>query len=415
LSSSAKSEPAPPGLHSLGEVGRVIFVNRVYWPSTAATAQLLTDLAEGLAARNRPVHVIAAGEASTRHNGVIIHRPGGSEQHTGLFSRIRNYRRFRRDAGRQLAALVQPGDIVVVMTDPPMLGAALTSLVAQRGAAVVHWIQDIYPEIVTAHLGAWTSPWLSRLRARRDVAWRAARTCVALGEDMAQVIASKGTPAARIAVVSNWAPRELQAPASAEAIAARRAAWGVTGKFVVAYSGNLGRVHEFAAVLAAAGHLKARRDIVFLFIGTGARFEEVRTAARARGLENVRLLPPEPRATLAAALAAADAQLVTLRPGFARLVYPSKLAGVLAAGRPVLFVGPPEGEIARLLARERCGSSFGPGDGAKLSATILEWQTDPAACRQLGRRARETYERHFTFDSALAAWERILHPDAAEP
>ncbi|MES1194667.1 MAG: hypothetical protein ABUL65_02150, partial [Opitutus sp.] len=133
---------------------RLILVNRVYWPSTAATAQLLTDLAEGLAARGWPVHVLAAGEVSTRHQGVTIHRTSCSDRHSGLFSRLVNYGRFRREAQRQLTALVQPGDVVVIMTDPPMLGAALTGPAVQRGASVIHWIQDIYPEIVTAHVGA---------------------------------------------------------------------------------------------------------------------------------------------------------------------------------------------------------------------------------------------------------------------
>ena len=387
---------------------RVIFVNRVYWPSTAATAQLLTDLAEGLAAQGWDAHVVAAGEASTRHNGVTIHRTGGSDRHGGLLSRAVNYGRFRRGAQRQLANLVTPGDVVVVMTDPPLLGAAVTDLAVKRGGRVVHWIQDIYPEIVTAHLGALVALPLSPLRALRDVAWLTASRCVTLGEDMRQAVESRGVAAGRITIVPNWAPRELHAPAAPDAITARRAAWGVAGKFAVAYSGNLGRVHEFTAVLDAAERLKARQDIVFLFIGTGARFEEVRAAARSRGLDNLRLLPPETRADLPAALAAADAQLVTLKPGFARLVYPSKLAGVLAAGRPALFVGPTDGEIARLLAQQSCGVAIAPDDGGRLAATIAAWQTDPAQRAQLGRNARSAYERQFTFAAALARWDEIL-------
>ncbi len=394
---------------------RVIFVNRVYWPSTAATAQLLTDLAEGLAAQGWDVHVIAAGEASTRHNGVTIHRTGGSDRHGGLVSRAINYGRFRRGAQRQLARLITPGDVVVVMTDPPLLGAAVTDIAVKHGARVVHWIQDIYPEILTAHLGAIVALPLSPLRALRDVAWLTACRCVTLGGDMAQAVAARGVPADRIDILPNWAPRELDAPAAAEAIAARRTAWGVADRFVVAYSGNLGRVHEFATVLEAAERLKTRPDIVFLFIGTGARFAEVQAAARSRGLDNLRLLPPETRSDLPAALAAADAQLVTIKPGFSQLVYPSKLAGVLAAARPVLFVGPPDGEIARLLAQEKCGAAFGPGDGERLAATIAAWQADPAQRSPLGHNARAAYERRFTFAAALTHWDDILRRASAGP
>lgn len=392
---------------------RVIFVNRVYWPSTAATAQLLTDLAEGLAARGWPVEVIAAGTGPDRQNGVTIHRTGGSDRHGGLLSRAINYGNFRRAAQRLLSTLVQPGDVVVPMTDPPLLGTAVTDLVRARSGIVVPWIQDIYPEILSAHVGGWTAGPLRPLRTRRNRAWREAARCVTLGEDMAQTVAAGGVAADRVAVVPNWAPRELHLSAGAGAIAARRQAWGVADRFVVAYSGNLGRVHEFNAVLDAAAQLKARTDIVFMFIGTGARFDEVRAAAASRGLGNIRLLPPESRENLPAALAAADVHLVTLKPAFARLVFPSKLAGVLAAGRPVLFVGPGDGDLARLLARAQCGLALGPDEGARLADVIAGWRDAPAQCAQFGRNGRAAYERQFTFEAALTRWQEILREAAA--
>jgi len=391
-------------------VPRVIFVNRVYRPSLAATAQLLTDLAEGLIPRLRDwdVHVIAAGTGPEQCNGVSVHRTGGDELHTGLLSQARNYGQFLLRARQQTALLARPGDVVVMMTDPPMLGAAVTGIAKERGAGVVHWIQDIYPEIVSAHVGAIAGLPLAPLRWKRDHSWRAARRCVALGEGMAEVVTAHGVSADKLVIAPNWAPRELDAPAPEAAVAARRVAWGCADKFIVAYSGNLGRVHEFAAVLDAADELRGREDIVFLFIGRGPRFDEVRAAAQTRGLANIRFLPPETRENLAAALAAPDAHLVTLKPAFARLVYPSKLAGVLAAGRPVLFVGPPDGEIARLLAREQCGAAFAPSDGSGLASTVRQWQADATRRTQLGRAARSAYERHFTFGSALAHWEDIL-------
>ena len=382
MSPSETSGSPAPGRRSPGEAGRVIFVNRVYWPAAAATAQLLTDLAEGLAARGWPVHVIAAGSEPGPRHGVVIHRTGEGERHGGLLSRTLNYRRFIRRAREKLATLARPGDVVVAMTDPPLLGTAVAGVAAERGAQVIHWIQDIYPEIVTAHVGALAA--------------------------LAGTLAEHQVPAGNIAIIPNWAPRELEAEPAAAAVAGQRAAWGLDGRFVVAYSGNLGRVHEFAAVIDAADRLRSRDEIVFLFVGTGARFDEVRSAARARGLDNIRFLPPAPSGHLAAALAAADVHLVTLKPDFARLVFPSKLAGVLAAGRPVLFVGPPDGEIARLLAREQCGLTVAPAEGARLAGLVAEWQSDPARCQRRGRQARAAGEKHFMFAAALGRWEGLL-------
>lgn len=394
---------------------RVIFVNRVYWPAQAATAQLLTDLAEGLVPRLREweVHVIAAGTGLAERNGVAIHRTGGTERHGGFLSQARNYGQFLRRARQQLAVLVRPGDLVVPMTDPPLLGAAVAGLALARGARVVHWVQDIYPEIVTAHVGALAGLPLWPLQYKRNAAWRSAHFCVTLGAGMAQVIARQGVSPGKLAVVANWAPRELDIEPSAAVVAACRVAWGLVDKFIVVYSGNLGRVHDFATVIEAAEQLRSHAEIVFLFIGRGAQFDQVRTAAKARGLKGIRLLPPESRDDLAAALAAADVHLVTLKPAFGDLVYPSKLAGVLAAGRPVLFVGPPDGEIAHLLATADCGQTAAPGDGRKLAETILEWQAAPDRRQLLGRNARAACEKHFTFARALERWEEILRRAAA--
>jgi colanic acid biosynthesis glycosyl transferase WcaI len=394
---------------------RVLFVNRLYWPSGAATAQLLADLAEGLAAAGRDVHVIAAGEASTRHQGVTVHRTGTPEAHGGLLSRAWNHRRFLRAARRLLEQQVRPGDTVVALTDPPQLGPLVAEVAAARGARVIHWIQDIYPEIAAVHFGGSVRWLLGPLERRRDAAWRQADACVTLGGDMGRFVASREVDPDRIQLVPNWAPHELDRPAAAADVAQRRAAWGCADQFVVCYSGNLGRVHEFATVLGAAGLLRDEPGIRFLFIGRGPRYVEVAAEVRRLGLPNVQLLPPEPRAGLAVSLAAADAHLVTLQPAYGTLVYPSKLAGVLAAGRPVLFVGPELGDIARLLREQDCGASFAPGAEAALAATIRLWQADPALRARLGSKARAAYAGRFDRATALARWESLLAVRAESP
>jgi colanic acid biosynthesis glycosyl transferase WcaI len=390
--------------------GRIIFVNRVYWPATEATAQLLTDLAEELAARGREVHVISTGDpAPATHRGVTIHRTSPAALPSGLLALALDHRRFRRDAGRTLESLVRAGDTVVALTDPPLLGMVAAKAIAARGARLVHWIQDIYPEIAITHFGGVAGAVLGRFRAPRDEAWRSAGACVALGADMAALVAGRGVSADRLAVIPNWAPRELDAPPPPAACAERKREWGADGKFAVVYSGNLGRVHEFHTLLEAAELLRDEPAVEFRFIGRGPRFRKVQAAVQARGLARVRCLPPEPRERLAAALGAADAHVVTLEPAYGSLVFPSKLAGALAAGRPVLFVGPPPpADIPRLLAERECGAAFAPGDGRALAATISRWQQDPALARRLGANARAAYEAEFTRQAAMDRWEKLL-------
>ncbi len=391
---------------------RVIFVNRVYWPSTAATAQLLTDLAEGLALRGWTVEVIATGMDDTVRNGVTIHRTGGGGEHGGMISRARNYRKFLRDAAARITALARPGDILVPMTDPPMLGAAVAKA-APEGAHVVHWIQDIYPEIAAAHFGFLASLALEPLRRKRDAAWNSAAGCVTLGEDMAALVSEQGVLRSRITILPNWAPRELHVQPPAADHADLRARWGLADKFIVTYSGNLGRVHDSDTLIEAAARLRDAPGIALLFVGSGARFERIARSARQRALGNIRLLPAVPRAQLPQLLGAADAHLVTLLPAYRQLVYPSKLAGVLAAGRPVLFVGPADSEIARLVRESGCGAACLPGDATGLAQLIRRLADDVALRKAQSERARQLYTERFTGDAALAGWDALLRRVAA--
>lgn len=385
-----------------------MLVNRVYWPSEAATAQLAADLAEGLARRGWRVAVIADGDGPPERGGVRIHRTGRADRHGGLLSRTTNYVLFLRAARRMLAGAARSGDFVVPMTDPPMLGAAVAPAAQRIGARVVHWIQDIYPEIVPAHAGAWLSVPLAPLARIRDRAWRQAAGCVCVGADMTPPLASAGVSADRIHVIPNWAPSELDAMPAPGVVEEYRRQSGTAGTFVVAYSGNLGRVHDMDTMIGAIRKLAGEPRVVFQFIGGGPRLPDVRRAVASLGLGNVRFVEARPRSELAVSLAAADAHLVSLKPAFDRMVNPSKLAGILAAGRPALYIGTTDGANARLLAHEACGHTFALGDSDGLAAAILHLRDNPAIAAELGRHARAAYTRHFTLTGALDRWGAIL-------
>lgn len=387
---------------------RVIFANRVYWPDESATAQLLSDLAPALVQRGREVHVIAGGCGPAEHAGVTVHRTGGDNSVRGLRSRVASYWSYLRAARRLISRLARPGDCVVIKTDPPMLAAALTGRALAQGARVVQWVQDIYPEIAWQHAGAAWKPFLLPLRCARDRAWRASAFCVPVGEDMAGLVRGRGVAPERVRVLPNWAPREMETLPSRPEVEALRSASGWDGKFVAAYSGNLGRVHEFATVLGAAAQLRDRSEFRFVFIGTGARHGEVAAAVHHDGLENVQLLPARPRTQLAASLGSVDAHVVTLLPGFESLVHPSKVAGALAAGKPIAFVGPLQSALAGFLRAEGCGAVFAPGEAQALAATLSEWRAQPERHAALARAARAAYEKHFRFAHVLAAWKRLL-------
>lgn len=392
MNSSASPRPASsdaPGNPDLRRLVRFVFINRFYWPDEPATAQLLTDLAEALAASGHAVSVVASHPggkepASELHRGVAIFRVRGTRLNRfGIFGKLADFVTFYVGSLCVVFVRVRTRDIVVPLTDPPLLGVGVWIVARLRGAKLVHWVQDIYPEIAITLTG---QRWLKVLAPLRNLAWRRAEACGVLGTDMARVLEKAGVKTARLALVPNWAPAGLSAPSSA-AVDGLRARWDLAGKFVVLYSGNLGRVHDLMPMLDVAEQLLVHPHIVFLFIGAGAQLPTLKTAAESRGLTNIRFHPPRPRADLAVSLALGDLHLVTVLPGCESFVFPSKLYGIAAVGRPALFMGPKECEIAAVIEKNRFGWAFSRAQIAPMTQAIHGLSIAPAECAEMGRAA----------------------------
>ena len=369
-------------------MSRIVFLNRCYWPEEPATGQLLTDLAEELAARGCEVQVLTSGPrgavASEQRHGVAIYRvrsPRFSPK--GFMGQAANWFGFGLGALWRLMLQLRRGDTLSLLTDPPRLLLFAGPLARLRGVRPFHWVQDVYPELPERLNGV---RGLGAVRWLRNREWRLAGGCAVLGADMARLVVAGGADRTRVTVVPNWAPRGLE-PAAPGAIAALRDQWGLREKFVVAYSGNMGRVHDLEPVMDLAA---ARRDdarCVFLFIGAGAQHRQLEAIARAKQLPNVLFRPPQPRTQLAASLGVADVHLITLRAQCEDLVFPSKLYGIAAVGRPMLFIGPPHCELAGLVVSAGMGRSFARADIAGMSRGLRQWQDDPAALAALARGA----------------------------
>jgi glycosyltransferase involved in cell wall biosynthesis len=392
----------------------VIFLNRFYWPDETATAQLLADLAEGLAARGHAVTVIASLPSSKpdgreTRRGVRIVRVGSTRSASpGVAAKALDFFTFYLFALLALGREVRRDDAVVALTDPPLIGVGAAAIAGLRGARLFHWVQDIYPEVAVTLSGCRA---LNLLRGWRDGAWRRARGCVTLGTDMAEVLAEAGVPPAALHLVPNWAPAGVRPPPPAE-VRRVRAAWGLADRFIIGYSGNLGRVHDLDAIVELAENLRGDPGIWFVLVGGGPQRVRIEDEAKRRGLTQMRFLPPAPRADLAASLGAPDLQLVTLRGGCERCVFPSKLYGVAAIGRPILFLGPAQSEIARLVNAYGMGGAFGRNDLASAGAAIRAYRASPERLRAAAAGALRFAAATPGAGAAVAAWERWLFPGA---
>ncbi len=382
-------------------MSRIVFVNRFYWPEEPATGQLLTDLAEELARRGRSVVVLTSGTGELAsdqvHAGVAIRRLRSPRGGLGAFGKLYGWLAFAFGAAWALRGIVRTGDTVVILTDPPLLSLLAGPVARAHRATVFHWVQDIYPELPERLHGLRGLGWL---RYFRDREWLAAQGVVTLGRDMADLIRNRGVPPDLLSIIPNWAPQGLS-PAEPAAIARKRSAWLLQDRFVIAYSGNFGRVHALEPILEIAAALRDDPAFLFLFIGRGAQETRLRELVRQRGIHNVRFEPPQSREELAATLCSADVHLVTLHERCADLVFPSKYYGILAVGRPILFVGPARSELAQAISSHGIGGVFAPTDVPAMTALLQSWKKHPELPQALGRRALDLHR--FTAGPAAAA------------
>ena len=399
---------------------RIFFLNRYFHPDQSATSQLLSDLAFHMAASGRQVHVITSRQryddpdsrlpANETVNGVQVTRV--QTTHFGrsvLVGRGFDYLSFYVSAWRALRALVQRDDIIVAMTDPPLVSIVAMAAAKRPGAHLVNWLQDIYPEVaVQLGISALRGPIGGGFSYLRNKTLQTAAANVVLGQCMHEKIASFGLSTDNVSVIHNWSDDEEISPVS-NADNPLRHEWGLADKFVVGYSGNLGRAHEFDTILAASERLRCDPRIVFVFIGGGYRMGELARIVKTRRLDaTFRFIPYQERTLLKNSLSVPDLHWISLKPAVEGMIVPSKFYGIAAAGRPIIAITARAGEIARLVLEHGCGLVIEPGQSNALAEAIVRLSTDAQSLATMGARARAMLDAQFTRRQALDRWREVL-------
>jgi len=397
---------------------KIIFVNRFFYPDHSATSQLLTDLAIHLAKTGLTIHVVTSRQIYDDPHFILPGNDSIQGVHVvrvwttrcgreNLLGRSLDYATFYLSAAWDLLMLLDRGDIVVAKTDPPLISVVAAITAKIRGARLINWTQDLFPEVAEA-LGVGGIGLLTGvLRGLRNWSLRAARTNVAIGDCMAKKLVEEGIKQDAIHVIHNWSDGRAIQPVDREKNDLRRE-WNLQNMFVVGYSGNMGRAHEFHTILGAGEMLTGEATIAFLFIGGGPQRDWIMEEAQRRGLRNVLFKPYQPRERLALSLSVPDVHLISLQPSLEGLIVPSKFYGIAAAGRPTLYVGGPEGEIPSILIQENCGYTISIGDSRGLAQSILKMSQDDELVRQLGKCARAAFDHQYDKIRALGAWEQLL-------
>ncbi len=216
---------------------------------------------------------------------------------------------------------------------------------------------------------------------------------VALGERMKRrLVEEKGAAPSRVHVIHNWADCQAITPGPKDNAFAR--ANGLADRFVLMHSGNVGLSQNLDLLVEAAARLQSRDGLVIAVVGDGARRQTLQEQASRRGLANIRFFPYQPKELLHESFAAADAFLVSLKPGLEGYIVPSKLYGILASGRPFVAAVDPSCEAAMIAREHQCGTVAVPGDVDALVAAIAALYDDRAAARAMGENARSAAWRY---------------------
>lgn len=378
-----------------------LFVNQFFWPDEAATAQLLGDVAVA-AARRGAVAVLcgpvnyASPSASAPPPGVEIRRLHAAGFGHGKLRKMISYATFAARAAWHAAAGPRPS-VVVTMTTPPLLG--LLGWVSQlRGARHFIWEMDLYPD-VAVELGVFRkNGLLDRLTGLlADFPRRRADGIIALGPCMAERLLRRGLTHTPIHIVHNWADGD----------AIRPVPFHRDGRLKIFYSGNMGLAHDFDTLLPVLLDLGADPRFLFRFSGAGPRRADVEAACA--HLPHCEFAGYHGREQLGDIFGANDVGLVTQLPETAGTLVPSKVYGILAAGRPVLFVGPASATAARLIQEHQVGWQIDNGNPAGLLALLHRLLRNPQSVEDAGRRARILFENQFELHLQVSRLLDILN------
>jgi glycosyltransferase involved in cell wall biosynthesis len=399
-------------------MAKIVFVNRYFFPDHSATSQLLSDLAFDLAGRGQNVLVVTGGQlyndplatlpSDEEVRGVHVHRVRTSRfGRSRLLGRLLDYLTFYLGATWYLLRSVRKGDIVVAKTDPPLMSVCAALAVKMKQGVLVNWVQDLFPEIAMALEVCGMRLAAPMLRRLRNGSLQQGRCNVVLGEIMAKRLRDEGIPSDRITIIENWVDGDVLQPVPKEDNPLL-VEWRLEGKFILGYSGNMGHVHEFKTMIDVAELLKAAEEIAFVFVGDGIARGWLEVEVARRGLTNVQFRPYQTTDHLRWSLSLPDVHFISLRPALEGLVVPSKFYGVAAAGRPVIYVGDPDGEIPQVLRRERCGWTFPIGEAGSLARFILALSQHQDEVTDAGARARLVFEQHYARSRALDTWRELL-------
>lgn len=404
---------------------RVWFVSELYYPEMTSTGYFLTGIAEGIASEydvavlcGRPSY-LARGTATTSDEvvkGVHIHRCRATTlDKNKLPFRIINAFTIATSIFCSALFRVQAGDIVIVVTNPPVLPYVLAFVCQLKGARFILRVEDVYPEVLT-RFGLLKSGSAAERLLDRASRWmyRVAEKIIVLGRDVRDLaIAKVAGESGKLRVITNWGDTAAVQPLRFED---RQLVHKLNlhSRFVVQYCGNIGRTHGIEDLVEAANLLADSNRFHFLMIGWGAKKRWVLKQQQERNLENLTILDPLPVEQFCDGLNACSVAIIPFSPGMLGISVPSRMYNVLAAGKPILAVCDPSSELAAVIQEERVGWVVPPGRPDLIVSCLRNAEANGVQLREMGERARWAAVAKYQKDNVIESYKAFLRELTAE-
>ena len=393
------------------------FVVQHFYPEFAATAQLMTELAECLVARGIKIKVITgqpsfiAGKREPRkenYKGIEIRRLSSTQFNKNKFlGRILNWTSFTILSFLHLVFSVNRSKLFIV-SQPPFLFGVGWMLNIIRKQNYICLIYDLYPDIAVK-LGILKKEGvISKIWEKVNKTFlKKSRYIIVPIEKMKIIIEEKIGKSNKVQVIHNWADGEFIRPIDKEEN------WfcnkyDIVDKLVVLYSGNIGLFHSFEILVEAADKLRYEKKVKFVFIGEGGKKKELMTMVERKKLNNVIFLPYQEREVLPYSLTCADLSVVSLEKGLGSVAAPCKLYTSLAAGAAILGITDSTSDVAQIIKRYNCGFNVEHNDVIKIVDILKKLMENKDTLESMKKNSRRCFEQSFQKDSIIEKYYKLF-------
>ena len=384
----------------------LIILTEHFAPSTGATAQLISDLADDLHQKGVSLRVLTSTPGHHHSQYPVLRFSISKGSSVGIAKKIIDGLFFFYGASLWLLANTHRRHSLLIISNPPFIGLIGVLLSAVKHIRYTFLFQDIFPRSasLTGILPS-RGPLVSLWRSLLKLVLSRSQVNIVLSRAMAERCLQDFGPDLRLSSIPNWAVLPPHSTPKTDSTLA--AEWGLLNTFTVQYSGNLGRLHEIMTILEAARMLQ-EYPIKFVFVGTGAKSTQLHYYRDTFKLANILTKPFQPRSMLKDSISACDLSIVSLIPGAEDTVSPSKLYGILASSRPVLLISNPDSELASIVQSFQCGVVVSQGDVTGLCQVLLALKDDPQLVSEMGNNARHLYDHHYGRSLSTSKYYQLL-------